>query len=227
MGFGHQKLDTGVLKEEPAPPRDCAEEGRCCKREKRRKILEAAATAFANRDYHQVKTDDIAAAAGVGKGTLFRYFASKEELFMATALFAAEVASAEIERALAGLDDPIERLETACEQIIAFYQESRCFLRMLHHNKLMHDHEQHREFHRRQDLLRGKFAELIAEGRRRGHFRKVDANVAGRLLFGMLRTLTRMPEFQGRPPAEISRIALEHFVIGVGTDRVECRPQND
>ena len=48
---------------------------------KRQLIAEAAARLFATRPFHKVKLDDVAAEAGVGKGTLYIYFKSKEELF--------------------------------------------------------------------------------------------------------------------------------------------------
>ena len=45
------------------------------------KIREAAARLFAQRRFHEVTTDDIARAAHVGKGTIYRYFKDKDDLF--------------------------------------------------------------------------------------------------------------------------------------------------
>jgi len=51
---------------------------------KRQLIANTAAKLFATRPFHKVKLDDVASAAGVGKGTLYIYFKSKEEpLFLA------------------------------------------------------------------------------------------------------------------------------------------------
>ena len=52
--------------------------------DKREAILAAASIEFAERDFHQVLMDDVSARAGVGKGTLYRYFPTKDELFIAT-----------------------------------------------------------------------------------------------------------------------------------------------
>jgi AcrR family transcriptional regulator len=50
--------------------------------EKKRQLIAAtAARLFASRPFHKVKLDDVAAEAGVGKGTLYVYFKSKEDLF--------------------------------------------------------------------------------------------------------------------------------------------------
>ncbi len=51
--------------------------------QKRQRILEAAAHLFTTRPYHEVLLDDIAAEAKVGKGTLYIYFKSKDDLFLA------------------------------------------------------------------------------------------------------------------------------------------------
>ncbi|CAN5882525.1 transcriptional regulator FatR [soil metagenome] len=48
--------------------------------DKRRIILDAALVAFAERGYHGTAVPEVADAAGVGTGTLYRYFTSKEAL---------------------------------------------------------------------------------------------------------------------------------------------------
>ena len=50
--------------------------------EKKRQLITAtAARMFATRPYHEVRLDDIAAAARIGKGTLYIYFENKEDLY--------------------------------------------------------------------------------------------------------------------------------------------------
>lgn len=48
---------------------------------KRDAIAAAAARLFATRPFHKVRLDDIAAAARIGKGTLYVYFDNKEDLY--------------------------------------------------------------------------------------------------------------------------------------------------
>src|SRR5688572_6152827 len=48
---------------------------------KRQVITATAARMFATQPFHKVRLDDIAAQAGVGKGTLYIYFESKEDLY--------------------------------------------------------------------------------------------------------------------------------------------------
>ena len=49
-------------------------------------ILEAAITVFAKHGIRGADVQEIANAAGVGKGTVYRYFGSKQDLFWATNL---------------------------------------------------------------------------------------------------------------------------------------------
>lgn len=49
---------------------------------KRERILAAAADLFSTRPFHKVLLSDVAAQASVGKGTLYVYFANKEELYV-------------------------------------------------------------------------------------------------------------------------------------------------
>lgn len=61
-----------------APPRERADAAR-----NRTRILAAAEALFAERGLEAVSMDDIAAAAGVGKGTLYRRFGDKSGLGVA------------------------------------------------------------------------------------------------------------------------------------------------
>jgi AcrR family transcriptional regulator len=46
---------------------------------RRQAILDAALTVFAAQGYEAARLDDVAARAGVAKGTLYLYFKDKEE----------------------------------------------------------------------------------------------------------------------------------------------------
>ncbi len=48
--------------------------------DKRRRILEAALTLFARKGYHGTTVPSVAETAGVGAGTIYRYFENKEAL---------------------------------------------------------------------------------------------------------------------------------------------------
>lgn len=71
----------------PKPPPSPASESHA-KRERRKsarpgELLEAALDLFVEKGFAATRAEEVAARAGVSKGTLFLYFASKEELFKA------------------------------------------------------------------------------------------------------------------------------------------------
>lgn len=69
-----------------APPSSSASQGpRRVRRKESRpgELLDAALTLFVEKGYAATRVDEVAAHAGVSKGTLFLYFSSKEELFKA------------------------------------------------------------------------------------------------------------------------------------------------
>jgi len=53
------------------------------KNKKRREILDAAMRVFAREGYHRAKMEAVADEAGIGKGTVYEYFKSKTDLFLA------------------------------------------------------------------------------------------------------------------------------------------------
>ena len=98
--------------------------------DKRTAILAAAEQMFRERRIHELTMDDVAAAANVSKGTIYRYFKNKDELLfqMATAGFdeICDIVSKTPEAPSFG-----ERLEYLCERLGSFFQERRAVMRMI------------------------------------------------------------------------------------------------
>jgi AcrR family transcriptional regulator len=82
------------------------------KDEKRRKILKAAMKVFAKEGVKAAKVADIAVEAGVGKGTIYEYFRSRDEMLVQAFYLALEQMRLEIQAALEKLTDPAEKVKT-------------------------------------------------------------------------------------------------------------------
>lgn len=99
---------------------------------KRLKILSAAAELFAAQPYHKVLLSDVAEAAGVGKGTLYVYFQSKEDLYLSVRMTGF---SDLIGRLRVWIDEeahsPVENLEAVIREIVDFAFQNP------HHFKMM------------------------------------------------------------------------------------------
>jgi len=80
------------------------------KEEKKARILEASIKVLAEKGWNKTKISDIAKAADIGKGTVYEYFRSKDEVFAAS--FKHFMAQAEniVAKRLSSIEDPLERL---------------------------------------------------------------------------------------------------------------------
>ncbi|MGW2935560.1 TetR/AcrR family transcriptional regulator [Streptomyces sp. NPDC055722] len=96
----------------PAPPR----KERADAARNRAAILQAAARLFDERGADGASMDQVAAAAGVGKGTLFRRFGDKSGL--ATALLADREQA--LQEAILNGPPPLGPGAPACERLVAF-----------------------------------------------------------------------------------------------------------
>lgn len=87
-------------------------------RERRRhrwEIMEAAERVFTEKGYHGASMQDIAERADFAVGTLYKFFATKEDLYRA--LFEEKVNEIEvmIEKALASVDEPLGKIKRLIE----------------------------------------------------------------------------------------------------------------
>src|SRR3954468_24490789 len=85
------------------------------------RILTAAAQLFATHRFHEARMDDIAALAEVGKGTLYRYFRDKEELYLALLERAAAGLQERLRQGLNDADGPRQQLVAVVEGLIDYF----------------------------------------------------------------------------------------------------------
>ena len=162
------------------------------KPEKRQRIMQAAETLFSRGRFHEIKMDEVARKAGVGKGTLYRYFKDKDDLFS--------------EVALSGYDDLFEMLRTESRASTDFrtclVNVCRCVSEFHRHRRQLMHMQQSAE--RRALWQRGRMKErwldkrrrlvatlvdILQEGQRAGEIRDdVALNVLAVFLLAMLRT---------------------------------------
>ncbi|MFQ5699967.1 MAG: TetR/AcrR family transcriptional regulator [Myxococcota bacterium] len=83
----------------------------------RRRILDAARQVFFERGFEAANLDEVAAVAQVAKGTLYRYFSSKAELYVAVLAHNADVF---VERMQAQIDPALPVLEQV-RRLARFY----------------------------------------------------------------------------------------------------------
>src|SRR5262245_34143102 len=101
------------------------------KDQKRERILAAATAVFAEHDFHQVQVSHVASRAGVGKGTVYLYFPSKNDLHQAALESSLQQLGQDVEQA-AGAEAPAEAvLREIVLRIIRFFWKRQHLLTLV------------------------------------------------------------------------------------------------
>jgi AcrR family transcriptional regulator len=86
---------------------------------RRSQIVHAAATVLGRRGYGATSLKDVAREAGVAPGLLHYYFESKEELLLEVVVAMERQLMADWQEAIAGIDDPLERIVAGLDHAAA------------------------------------------------------------------------------------------------------------
>jgi AcrR family transcriptional regulator len=97
---------------------------------RKRSVLDAAADEFSEKGYSNADMDRIAESAKVGKGTIYRYFKSKEKLFDAVADDVIEQLRDFVIGAVRGedIEGPIKQLNASGRAFLEFFEQRRAML---------------------------------------------------------------------------------------------------
>lgn len=150
---------------------------------RRENMLEAAGRVFAREGYQAASIERIAFEAGVGKPTLYRYFANKEALFEAVFVRALDELEDELGEAQAESDFEL-RIRRMVGRIVPTFR---------HHLGSLHEMDRttaprRRLFRaRRADIERHLF-ETIHAAQSAGEARDFNARLAARFIIGMARS---------------------------------------
>ncbi|MCX7806057.1 MAG: TetR/AcrR family transcriptional regulator [Planctomycetota bacterium] len=198
--------------------KSCSSGRRLC-HAKRERILEEAARLFSSRDYHQVLMDEIAEAAKVSKGTIYRYFPTKEDLFIAILQMAVERTVTALTAEMAAEDTAEGKLRRVTERAISFFIENDALYKVINHEKVFRYCEQREDLLEVRSRIRKVIESVIAQGINGGEFRSdLDPVFASISLLGMIRSVIR--NFRDkRPVGWMAGEILRLFLSGVGVEK--------
>src|SRR5262245_43254562 len=93
-------------------------------------ILEAARKVFAKEGFNDATVDDIAAEAGVAKGTVYLYYGSKREIYFAALKFGIERMYAALVEELKSVSTTEDKLRALIAAKLAYFEENRDFFKI-------------------------------------------------------------------------------------------------
>ncbi len=178
--------------------------------DKRKAIIEAAKRIFTKKGFHGATVDEIAAEAGVAKGTVYLYFKSKAELFAQVALEVFRGLGEKMRSLVEESPDPVRALERAVDVYLDYIAENKDILRMIMGMgpsiRLALDESHLEEIDQGLMACVRDMAELLKEGMRRGIVHEGDPELLALAVMGAV----HLPVFSairhgGRSPKEMKK----------------------
>ena len=161
----------------------------CARREE---ILDMATALFAQHGYSDTITQDLAERLQVGKGTLYRYFPSKRELFLAAVDRVMRRLRERVDAGLAGVEDPLERVAQAIREHLAFFAKNPEYVELLIQERAQFKDRAKPTYFEHRDCnverWRALFRGLIADGRVRDVPVERITDVLSDLVYGTMFT---------------------------------------
>ena len=153
--------------------------------EKRKVILDAALKTFVKRGYPETRVSEIATEAGVAEGTLYNYFHSKEDIFLA--LFDEKWGGIiyQIKNLISRIDNPNDKLKAIFSLVVRMFKKDRYLAEIF-----LIDIKQSSIFLNNYTINRitefiSLIEQVLEEGKRKGIYRRdLDTRVAKMVIFG-------------------------------------------
>jgi len=188
--------------------------------DKRKAIMQAAEELFTSRRFHQITMDDIAAVAAVAKGTLYRYFRDKEDLFFQTATSGFDELCGLIDRTAPAAEGSfMEQIVSACRRVSSFFERRHQLLRLMQSEEgrmAYCDGGLRGRWMRKRRGLVSAIAGILSRGIRLGQLRHdLPAEVLANYLLGMLRTRQHWLT-DGSPAVRQHEAVVDLFLRGAG-----------
>jgi len=191
--------------------------GRKKTNETRLAIITCAAEIFSEREFHEVLTDDIAHRLGIGKGTIYRYFGSKEELYLAAigeGLNGLHAAVTTVLQQDAALETTVEAV---VRTMVSYFWRRRDFFVLLHRLEPKLKARERADWRQHRDEVVGMIRRVIEQAAAHGEISRINARLAVEVLFGMIRGVCVYRADNDRPE-DVTRLVTSIFLRGVVGD---------
>lgn len=157
-----------------------------------KQILKMAEKMFAAGRYHEVTLDEICKQAGVGKGTIYRYFQDKEHLFFQVILSGLDELVASVQSVGEQEQDAGKGLRCVAERVAEFFAQRDALFGLMHSEQLRRSDRRRdvwRQWASKDEKIMAVVAGFVVKGMEEGRYvSRLSPAAAARLLLGMIRT---------------------------------------
>jgi AcrR family transcriptional regulator len=165
-------------------------------------IVDAAEKVIFVKGYENATMDEIAEEAELSKGTLYLYFKTKEELYLAIAIRGNEILRKKTEIAIVKEKSGLDKVIACGRAYFDMYQNQRNYFDALNYmdsKELTPEmmHERHEAFQRNEGVLQ-LLAEIIEQGKQDGSIRtNVNPYIQSLLIWGQAMGVIQILAFKG------------------------------
>lgn len=156
------------------------------KEAKKELIFKAAAEVFSSRGYHQATMSEIAAAAGIGKGTIYEYFPSKLQMFQQMLIKGMDTYYASFDAQELKRQSVRERLRIIMEGHIEFCRRHSQITRLFFWETGVQDEEVKAWMLQMRKEKEEKLQSLLVDGITSGELREHDPYVMALMISGVI-----------------------------------------
>jgi AcrR family transcriptional regulator len=173
----------------------------------RERIVASATRLFSKTDFADVTIDEVAAHARVGKGSVYRQFNSKEELYAAVVIGGFIQLQEEIRVALQTSESLDDQISTIVNHTLHFYWTRQQFFELLRKPRSV-PRRVVRHFRAERERLLLLICDVLKAAAERGTVRReLDAQLAAEALLGSIRGISRHQHEYTIPAVAIQTVA--------------------
>lgn len=203
---------TGGVESSPAKRR---RPGRVADPTKKSRIVQEAAALFDRNGYHSTSMEDIAAAVGISKPTLYYHFRSKDDILFSIHEEVIELNIAREERRNAMVMPATQQLLELITDVIELNVTRPGYVRVFFEHYRELPAEQQQEIQKRRDYYRDLVEAVIARGVKSGELRPMEPRLATLFLVGASNWVYTWFRPDGpRTPGEIAQTFWDFFIRG-------------
>ena len=187
---------------------------------RKEEILQTATELFAEHGFSDAMTQVLADRLGVGKGTIYRHFPSKRELFLAAADRVMRKMQEAILASIAGVEDGLEQVSRAIMAFLSFFAAHPEYVELLIQERAQFKDRKRPTYFQHSDvnIVRWQklYTHLIAQGRVRDMPVEQITNVVGNLIYGTM--FTNYFIGQAKPVEDQAQEILDIVFRGILTE---------
>jgi len=162
--------------------------------DRRHRIVLAASQMFASRAYVEVQMDDLAKAAEVAKPTIYRYFKSKEDLFLEALDGTMNDLVGEVSRVAADPGPAPDVLRSMIGAALRSFARCTAAIQALDGSDSTLGDRGRAMLRRRARQIREEFSKVVSHGAREGSFRALNPEIVSRAILGAVRVASMSEE---------------------------------